>query len=63
MFAERSFHSCPCEKPSNVTVPIITHTNGTVPATTSSFGSPPSGRRRPSTPSRVSKTDIRANML
>ena len=46
-----------------MTVPIITVTNATVPGATSSRGSPPSGRRTPSTPSRVSKIDIRANML
>ncbi len=45
-----------------MTVPIITVTNATVPAALSSRGSPPSGRRRPSTPSRTSQTDMRANM-
>ena len=45
-----------------MTVPIITVTNATVPAASSSFVSPPSGRRTPSSPSRVSQIDIRANM-
>jgi hypothetical protein len=46
-----------------VTVPIITATNATVPGTASSRGSPPNGGRRPTTRSRVSHADIRANML
>ena len=45
-----------------MTVPIITITNPTVPGTSLEPRHPVSGRRTPSSPSRVSKIDIRANM-
>ena len=49
--------------PSNVTVPIITTTTATVPGTGSSFGSPASGGRTPTTRSRVSNGLIREKKL
>jgi len=59
----KSFQSRPWLSPSNVTVPIITTTNSTVPGAGSSRGSPPSGGRRPTTRSRVSQTDRREKRL
>ena len=44
-----------------MTVPIITSTNATVPGTTSSCGSPASGGRTPTTPSRRSNGAMREN--
>ena len=50
-------------KPSNETVPIITMSSGTVPGIGLSRGSPDSGLRSPTVPSRVSNTEIRENRL
>ena len=49
--------------PSNETEPIITATSATVPGSGSSCGRPDSGRRRPTSPSRVSTGDSRENRL
>ena len=57
----RLLHTEPWLRPSNVTVPIITHTNSTVPGSGSSDGRPPSGGRTPTTRSRVSNGLMRAN--
>ena len=47
-----------------MTVPIITVTKGTVPGTAGRAAEARvSGRRTPSTPSRVSKIDMRENRL
>ena len=59
-WAARSVHIGPWLRPSNVTVPIITHTTATVPGTGCSAGSPASGGRSPTTRSRVVKIDSRA---
>ena len=56
-----SRHTWPWESPSKVTVPIITQTKNTVPGSASSDGSPPSGGRQPTTPSRASNGLMRAN--
>ena len=61
--AEMSLHSWPWQSPSNVTVPIITVTNATVPAPGPAAAARRAAGRTPSTPSRVSKIDMRANML
>ena len=56
-------HSEASAAPSKVTAPIITASRATVPATGLSAGSPESGRRRPSRPSRRSTGDRRENRL
>ena len=53
----------PSLNPSNVTDPIITATNATMPGSGSSRVSRDSGRRMPSTPSRRSNGEIRENRL
>ena len=63
MSGERLFQVRLLVKPSNETVPIITSTIATVPGSCSSRGSPESGGRRPTSPSRVSNTDSRENRL
>ena len=45
-------HTSPCEKPSKLVVPIITHSSATVPGTGSRRGAPASGARRKSVRSR-----------
>ena len=60
---EMSCHSWPWLSPSKLTVPIITAAKATVPGSALEVGSPPSGRRTPTTPSRVSKIDRRAKRL
>ena len=59
MSGERLFQVRLFVKPSNETVPIITISSGTVPGIGLSWGSPDSGLRSPTTPSRVSNTEIR----
>ena len=56
-------HGAPSEPPSKVTEPIITASRGTVPAIGFSDGRPERKRRRPTSPSRVSKGDSRENRL
>ncbi len=56
-------HRLPAVRPSNVTVPIITATNAIVPGTISRRGSPASGGRTPTVPSRDSNTEIRESRL
>ena len=53
----------PSLKPSKVTEPMTTAMKTTVPASGSKRVSPDSGRRMPSTPSRRSNADMRANRL
>ena len=63
MSGEMLFQGCFPVKPSNETEPIITATSATVPGRDSSCGRPDSGLRRPTSPSRVSTTDMRENRL